>query len=112
MLEIDETELTEFFGAIAEEQSQDEREFFAAPLFVKQVDDLEIQFSVSAHLRDMRLTLRRADQSEPVLELAVPNIKAVAVEHHDPSPWLRVTSETHGVTRIRVDPTIRIRSFE
>jgi hypothetical protein len=59
VIEIDETLLIEFFGVLPEPQFEDEREFFAAPLFQKHVGELTILFSVSAHFRDLRITLKK-----------------------------------------------------
>ena len=110
MLDFDESALILFFGCAPEPQSQDEREFFAAPFFIKRVDGLELWFSVSAHFRDMRLTLLRDGCPTRVVELVVPEVRAVVVERDSKSERLRITSETHGVTEITVDPAITIRS--
>lgn len=112
MLEIDGPALISFFGCAPEPQSQDEREFFAAPFFIKKVDGLELQFSVSAHFRDMRVSLLRDGLANSLLELVVPDVVSVVVERDTPNQRLRITSETHGVTEITVDPAITIRSIK
>ena len=58
----------------------------------------------------MRLTLLRDGCATRVVELVVPEVSAVVVERDSKSERLRITSETHGVTQITVDPTITIQS--
>ena len=111
MIEVDEVALIEFFGVAPEPQSQEESEFFAAPLFIKRVAGLELQVSISAHFRELRVTMRQPDCDPPVLELVVPNIVSVSIDRDTPRPWLRVTSETHGVTWIAVEPTITVKAI-
>lgn len=53
MIDINETDLIEFFGVKPELESEEEREFFAAPLFIKVVDGLELRISISAHFDDV-----------------------------------------------------------
>jgi hypothetical protein len=68
-------------------------------------------FSVSAHFRDLNITLEKDSWPNAVLELKVPNILRVETERRSSISWLRIISETHGVIAIAVDPTIMIRSF-
>ena len=109
MIEIDESDLIDFFGVAPEAEPQEEREFFAAPHFIKRVDDLELSISISSHFRDLRLDLRKVGQEALVLELVVPEISAVATERFDGREILRVTSELRGVVELSVRPTIEIR---
>lgn len=108
MIEIHESDLIEFFGVSPEPEPQDEREFFAAPLFIKRVDGLELRVSISAHFSDLRLDLRKVGQEAMVLELVVPGIRAVTIERSGGRQMLRVTSEAHGIVELAVDPTIEI----
>lgn len=109
MIEINESDLIDFFGVAPEPEPQDEREFFAAPLFIKRVGDLELSVSISAHVRDLRLDLRKVGQEAMVLELVVPGIRAVAIERLGGRQLLRVTSEARGIVELAVEPTISIR---
>lgn len=109
MIEVDEVALIEFFGVAPEPQSQDEREFFAAPLFIRRVDGLELQVSISANFCDLRLDLRKVGQDTAVLNLVVPRIHAVGIERWGSRQLLRATSETHGVVELAVEPTIEIK---
>lgn len=108
MIEVDEVALIEFFGVAPEPQDEDEREFFAAPLFRKRVDGLELRFSVSANFGDLRLDLRRIGHDAVLLALVVPGIRAVRVERWRNRQVLRATSETHGVVELTIEPTIEI----
>ena len=109
MIEVDEVALIEFFGVAPEPQSQDEREFFAAPLFIKRVDGLELRVSISAHFCDLRLDLRRVGQKIAVLNLVVPRGRSVVIERSAGRQLLRVASATHGVVELTVEPTIEIK---
>ena len=112
MLDLDETALIEFFGCTPEPESQEVQDFFAAPFFIKRVDGWELWFSVSAHFRDMRLTLLRDGCTARLLELIVPEVISVLVERDSYGERLRITSGTHGSTEITVDPGITIRSVD
>lgn len=109
MIDIDESSLILFFGVAPQPEPEEEREFFAAPSFVKRVGDLELEFSVSAHFADMRITLQRDGWSDPVLELVFPDVVRVVVDRDAAPPILRVTSETRGIAEIMVEPAIAIR---
>lgn len=109
MIEVDESDLIEFFGGAPEAEPTEEREFFAAPLFVKAIDGLELRFSLSAQFRDLRLSLRQADRADAALELVVPGVVGISIDRDGARRLLRVTSKTHGVTEIAVEPTITIR---
>jgi hypothetical protein len=110
MIEVDEVALIEFFGVAPELQSRDEREFFAAPMFVKRADGLELRVSISGQCRDVRLDLRRVGQDTAVMDLVVPTVRSVGIERCAGRQWLRIVSETHGVVELAVEPTILIRS--
>lgn len=109
MIDVDEVALIDFFGVAPELQSQDEREFFAAPLFIKRVDGLELRVSISAHFCDLRIDLRRVGQDAAVLDLVVPRIRAVSIERWGSRQLLRATSDTHGVVALTVEPTIEVK---
>lgn len=109
MIDLDELALIEFFGVAPEPRSQDEREFFAAPLFVKCVDGLELRFSISAQFGDLRLELRRVGQDAVMLDLVVPGIRTVSIERWGRRQWLRAMSLTHGVVELTVEPTIEVK---
>ena len=111
MLEIDESALIDFFGCAPEPQSQDEREFFAAPFFIKRVDGVELRFSVSAHFRDVRISLFRDECADGLLELVVPDVISVVVERDIQDQRLQITSATRGITEMTVNPTITIRTI-
>jgi hypothetical protein len=108
VIEIDELALIEFFGVSPEPRSKEEREFFAAPLFIKRFAGIDLEFSISGHLRDLRLVLRQEGSNAPLLELVVPDVFTVRIDRNTPRPWLRVSSETRGVTLIAVEPAIRV----
>ncbi|MCC6669571.1 MAG: hypothetical protein IT458_00805 [Planctomycetes bacterium] len=109
MIEVNEVALIEFFGVAPEPQSQDEREFFAALLFIKRVDGLELRVSISAHFCDLRFDLRRVGQDVAVLNLVVPRVRSVGIERSASRQWLRAASTTHGVVELTVEPSIEIK---
>ncbi len=110
MIPVDEVALMEFFGVAPEPQSQEEREFFAAPMFVKRADGLELRVSISRQFCDLRLDLRKVGQATAMLDLVVPRVRSVGIERCAGRQWLRVASETHGVVELAVEPTILIKS--
>jgi hypothetical protein len=108
MIDLDVVALIEFFGVVPEPHSKEEWEFFRAPLFVKQVDGLELSFSVSAYSCDLRLELRRVGNDRALLCLEIPGLRAVTIEHGDGRQVLRATSTTHGVMELSLQPTLEI----
>lgn len=109
MIDVDEVAMVEFFGVAPEPQSQDEREFLAAPLFINSVGGLELRVSISVHFCDLRFDLRRVGQDIAVLSLVVPRVRSVGIERSAGRQWLRVASETHGVVELTVEPSIEIK---
>ena len=110
MIEVNETELIEFFETMPEPLSQDEREFFAAPYFRKSIGDLELRFSVSAHFGDLILSLHYAGVSEPILDMRLSQVASVAIDRtRGGRQWLQIASPVHGTLELAVMPTLSVR---
>ena len=110
MREVDETDLISFFGVLPREQSDEEREFFDAPLFVKTVGNLRISCSVSFQSRDIALTLAAVADEDDVLEYSLQDIETLRLEQDNKgSLWLRARSNRCDEVAVAVEPTIRIK---
>ncbi|MBL8755671.1 MAG: hypothetical protein JNK15_20415 [Planctomycetes bacterium] len=108
MIEIHEADLIEFFGVAPEPEPPEEREFFDAPLFIKRVDGIELRVRIPCYFRLLWLDLRKANDSAPALDLVIPGIVAIRIDRSQRHPILTVTSSTHGVVTIAVEPAIQV----
>jgi hypothetical protein len=110
MLELDVTDLIEFFEVTPEPQSQDEEEFFAAPLFVKTAGGIRMTFSISANFDDLFLDLALEGHTDCFLQYTIKGIEAVRIENDKGNrPWLLVRSRDDAQVAISLSPSISIR---
>jgi hypothetical protein len=91
-LEIDETELIEFFGVLPTEQDPEEQEFFGSTIFHLQQDGLDLRISFSAYFEDCYLDLKTENAEEPFLEVQLKQVREVKLirDKPDATPILRV----------------------
>ncbi len=109
MLELDESDLTLFFGELPEEQSADDLEFFSAPLFVKHVDGMTLTFSASLSHKDVRLDLAREGFKGHLLHYVLLDVVSLSIQDDaDGRSWLRAVSNANGRMEISVQPTIEV----
>jgi hypothetical protein len=109
MLDLDETDLIEFFSVLPEPQPLDERESFDAPLFVKSIDGVTVTFSISFLRHDLYCDLSLENKSDDLLRSSVSNVVVVRIEKDsDGRSWLRALSENGSKFALSVEPRITI----
>ncbi len=110
MIEIDETDLISFFGVMPEPQPEEEREFFAAPQFIKSAGGITMTFSASANHDDLFLDLALAGSQDHLLEYRLKDVESVVIESdRDGRLWLRARSRSAEHVAISVAPSILVR---
>ena len=84
-------------------------EFFAAPLFIKVVDGIRIEFSASAHFEDVRLDLRREDAELRLLDYVLKDVESLVIESdRDARQWLHARSRHGQNLWLAVEPSITL----
>jgi hypothetical protein len=119
MLEIDETELIDFFGVLPTEQDPEEKELFGTTIFDIHQDGLHLSVSFSAYCDDFSLDLKTEEAENPFLELRLYGVREVKVKRDKPivNPvlWILVQENDEAgessvqVVCLEVEPKIRIR---
>ena len=109
MIQIDEGDLIAFFLIEPESQDSEEKEFFEAPLFIKTVNDLTLEFSFSFHHKDLFVDLSKLSLSEKILTYSVKEIESIEIaKDKDGIEWLSVLSKSRQRIRLSVNPQIQI----
>lgn len=104
---IDEPQLIEFFGVLPKPRTQDEREFFAAPVFEPTIDGLVLTFSLSTHFTDLVLELASEGAASPFLRLQLEDLEKAWLEpERKGRRWLVARPQAGGELWLSVDPTL------
>ena len=121
MLEIDETELIEFFGVLPSEQNPEEKEFFGTTIFDVHQDGLHLSISFSLYDDTCYLDLKTEQVEKPLLELRLKQVWEVRVLRDKPNstPILQVKAQGASeskidagsvqVIQVRVQPRLHVR---
>lgn len=90
-------------------QDPGEVEYFAAPLFVTQVEGHRLRVSISAHMCGLFLDLQRDSSPIPTLEYRVSEIESIAIERRDAVRWLRARARSGEMIELAIEPVLSVR---
>jgi len=106
VMEIDETELTEFIEVLPVAEDPSEKEFFGSCAFEITDGDLKCRISFGTNHGDVGIALRSSSFPEPILEVVLEEVTKVRLQA-DPS-ILIVLGRARGASGTDPQPTERL----
>lgn len=80
MIEIDESELTNFFGVVQSSQSVEEKDFFGTMVFDVDRGEFHLNFSLSTYHPGLSVYLEYKPTGQKLLSVALPGLRDIRVE--------------------------------
>ncbi len=109
MSHINKADLITFFSVEPEDQESGEKEFFEAPLFIKSVHDLKLEFSYSFLHKDIIADIFIEGNSKKLSSYSLKEINSIKIERDDTGiEWLTAISESKQKLKLSVNPHISI----
>ena len=105
-MEVDETQLIEFFGVLPVHEDPEEKEFFGSSMFEITQHDLKLSVSFSSYYEDIILHLRFEGSQESVVEATVKHLSGIRIQN-DPK-ILSVVGKTRGASGSDPDSVTRV----
>ncbi|MHC4546099.1 MAG: hypothetical protein ACYTDW_19320 [Planctomycetota bacterium] len=105
-MEVDETQLIEFFGVLPVHEDPEEKEFFGSSMFEITQRDLKLSVSFSSHYEDMSLRLLFEGSQESFMEATIKCLSGIRVQS-DPKV-LSVVGKTRGASGSDPDSVVRV----
>ena len=105
-MEVDETQLIEFFGVLPVSEDPEEKEFFGSTMFKITQHDLKLSVSFSSYYEDMILHLLFKGSQEPFLEATVKCLSGIRIQN-DPK-ILSVVGKTRCASGSDPDSVTRV----
>nr|MBL8900738.1 hypothetical protein [Planctomycetota bacterium] len=109
MFDFDPFDLVTFFADMPQAVPREEAEFFATSTFVKNVDGLRLELSLSAHFGDLQLELSREATGEKLLRYHLEGLERLAIERDaEGRAWLVDRAKLVQGLRLSIEPTLSI----
>ena len=105
-MEVDETQLIEFFGVLPVHEDPEEKEFFGSSMFEITQHGLKLSVSFSSHYKDMSLHLLFEGSQESFVEATVKCLSGIRIQS-DPK-ILSVIGKTRGASGNDPDSVTRV----
>ena len=113
MINIDESELIDFFEVLPAKEPKEEKEFFGSLQFDVYSSGYHLSFNVSSHFADLYVELKKDSDEEPVASIIMKDIKEFEIvrDKQNKPPFLRACCTASQSIEIRTKPRLIVKTI-